>query len=200
MDYPTLKKQVRAQVLDLCQHMSDADRYADQQAIYQQFLSLPEFIHSHTVLAYASCLHETDTYPLLSLCLEMKKKLLLPKVDMKNRKLLLFQIQSLEKDLVSGYANILEPAKHCLPYADNAAIDLIIVPAVAFSLSGQRLGRGMGFYDRFLPTHPESKKIGLAYRQQIVDALPVEEHDHPIDLLVSPDRIVNFDDQMPAHE
>ncbi len=70
---------------------------------------------------------------------------------------------------------------------DPTAIDLVLVPALAFDGNGHRLGFGAGYYDRFLKTiRPDALRIGIGYEWQCVDALPVEPHDVPMHLLLTP--------------
>ena len=64
-------------------------------------------------------------------------------------------------------------------------IDLILVPGLAFTASGQRLGYGGGYYDRFLSQHPNSYKVGIAFEFQLIDHLPVEPHDIRLDYIIS---------------
>jgi len=65
-------------------------------------------------------------------------------------------------------------------------LDMIIVPGLAFDKHGNRLGQGSGWYDRFLAKYPKSYKIGLCYKEQLVDYdLPVEEHDIKMDEVVA---------------
>lgn len=70
-----------------------------------------------------------------------------------------------------------------IPY--SGPYDLIIVPGLAFDRHGNRLGYGGGYYDRFLPAHPETHKIALCYDFQIVEDLPLEPHDVQLDALLS---------------
>ncbi|HRJ06447.1 MAG TPA: 5-formyltetrahydrofolate cyclo-ligase [Candidatus Saccharibacteria bacterium] len=72
----------------------------------------------------------------------------------------------------------------------SGVFDVIIVPLVAFDDSCHRLGHGGGWYDRFLATQPNALKIGLAFDIQQVDILPVEEHDIPLDCIVTESRII----------
>jgi 5-formyltetrahydrofolate cyclo-ligase len=65
-------------------------------------------------------------------------------------------------------------------------VDAVIVPGLAFDKANNRLGRGAGYYDRFLPGLPKtSAKIGIAFDFQIVDRLPKEEHDVPLDIIIA---------------
>jgi len=66
--------------------------------------------------------------------------------------------------------------------------DLVVVPLLAFTARGERLGQGGGHYDRWLSEHPRVHAIGLAWDCQIVDALPVEEHDRHLSAIVTPTR------------
>jgi len=66
-------------------------------------------------------------------------------------------------------------------------VDIVVVPAVAFDLQGHRLGYGKGYYDRFLKK-TKAVKVGVAYDFQIVEKLPAEQHDIPVDLIITPAR------------
>lgn len=67
--------------------------------------------------------------------------------------------------------------------------DVLIVPLIAFTAGGERLGQGGGHYDRYLAAHPHVDAIGLAWDMQRVDSLPVEHHDHPLSAVVTPSQI-----------
>ena len=74
---------------------------------------------------------------------------------------------------------------------DPKRLDLVIVPGRAFSLRGDRLGRGKGYYDRFFQRlRPDCRLAGLAYTAQIVESIPTEQHDRPMDLVVTEEGIV----------
>jgi 5-formyltetrahydrofolate cyclo-ligase len=72
---------------------------------------------------------------------------------------------------------------------DPRTVDAVIVPGLAFSVDGHRLGRGRGFYDRFLASVPGAWRIGIAADELVVAALPVEEHDEVMDEIVTPSRV-----------
>ena len=77
------------------------------------------------------------------------------------------------------------------PLGDAAAADpaLVIVPLVAFTADGHRLGQGGGHYDRWLAAHPHVAAIGLGWDCQLVEALPIEAHDHRLDAVITPTRL-----------
>ena len=72
--------------------------------------------------------------------------------------------------------------------AEDAQVDVAIVPLLGFTLTGQRLGQGGGHYDRLLEAQPDLVAIGLAWDCQLVDALPIEPHDRPLHAVVTPTR------------
>ena len=70
-------------------------------------------------------------------------------------------------------------------FTDLESIDMIIVPGVAFDSHGNRMGRGRGFYDRLLKSTPNAAKIGVGYDFQLLDTIPVEPHDVPMDCVIT---------------
>ena len=193
MESFTTKNHYREQAKMACKQLTESEKNHAHQQIYQQLFALPEFIKAKTILAYVGYQHEFDTYELLTSCLKLEKQLLLPKVNRHDSTLQLYHISNLANDLVPGYANVLEPKEEAAVFQKNEPIDVIITPAVAFDRKGQRLGRGMGFYDRFLMAHQKSIVIGLAYEEQVFDQIPAEKHDQPIDILLTPTRLFRFD-------
>ena len=89
------------------------------------------------------------------------------------------QVRSMD-DLQRGAMNVWEPHAHC-PHIDIAALDIILVPGLAFTREGARLGRGGGYYDRLLAQHDcRAERIAVAFDVQIVDHIAVESHDQHI--------------------
>ena len=78
-----------------------------------------------------------------------------------------------------------EPAEDPASLMDPAVIDLILIPGMAFDLSGGRMGRGRGHYDRFLPRlRPDVSKVGICFSEQLVSAVPLEPHDVLLDFVI----------------
>lgn len=90
--------------------------------------------------------------------------------------------------LVRHRFGMLEPAAD-LPVVDPAALDVVLVPGVAFDQRGGRLGFGGGFYDRFLPTTP-ALRVGVTYDECLADALPCAEHDQRMDWIATPSALI----------
>jgi 5-formyltetrahydrofolate cyclo-ligase len=99
-------------------------------------------------------------------------------------------IQDPASDLETGAFGIREPAARCAVEPLNK-LDLILVPGVAFDLTGHRLGRGKGFYDQLL-TAVRGKTCGIAFDQQIVREVPVEPHDKVLNCILTPTRWIEL--------
>ncbi len=156
----------------------------DKIRITEKLLSIPEIKRGEYILLYYPHRKEVDTLPIIKKLLKEGKKVLLPKV--KGKEIIPILIKNLSH-LKEGYAGIKEPEGEEVPLEK---IDVIIVPGVAFDKKGHRLGYGKGFYDRFLKK-VKGLKIGLAYDFQILEELPAEEHDVPLDLIITPTKIIH---------
>jgi 5-formyltetrahydrofolate cyclo-ligase len=111
------------------------------------------------------------------------KKVVYPRVD--GERLALHSVESADK-LESGKWGILEPTATLESRVEPESVDMILVPGVAFTESGLRCGRGGGFYDRLLgELSPSAIKVGICFREQMVEWLPTEVHDRPVDLVIS---------------
>jgi 5-formyltetrahydrofolate cyclo-ligase len=141
-----------------------------------------DYKKAKTVAAFASTRGEIDTYPLLEGIMASGKKLALPHVSKDKSQLRFYEVTDLKK-LSPGEFGILCPEPvHAVPMDK---IDLILVPGLAFDRKGFRLGFGKGYYDRALPQiRPDSVSVGLCYSFQVVDQVPVGEHDIPVKALL----------------
>lgn len=136
-----------------------------------------DFLHAQTVLLYYSLPDEVDTHSLVSRYYQ-KKHLLLPVVKGDELELRLFQGQ-----LQEGTFGIQEPEGET--FEDYDQITLVVVPGIAFDKEGNRLGRGKGFYDRLLPKLTNAKKIGICFPYQLVDTVPTDSQDIPMDKIIT---------------
>ena len=140
----------------------------------------PRLTQAQTVLLYSALPDEVPTQELIDHLVEQGKMVLLPRVvsdtDMELRK------YTGQHDLQKGAYGIMEPAGEL--FTDYAAIDVAIVPGMAFDSAGHRLGRGKGYYDRFLSRVPNIYKIGLCFSWQIVDSVPSDAHDVRMDMII----------------
>ncbi len=138
----------------------------------------PRFVDAKTVLLYHSLPDEPCTHDLINR-LE-GKTVLLPRVISDTEMEL--RLYSGEGDLQIGAFGILEPCGK--PFDDYSSIDLAIIPGMAFDKDCHRLGRGKGYYDRFLSRAHDIYKVGICFPFQLVDNVPTEETDIAMDEVI----------------
>ena len=150
--------------------------------ILDRVSALPAFVSARTVMAYAGFGSELDTAPLLAATLATGKTLILPRVDRAKRALRLFVVRDLVADLVAGVWGIREPTPaRCAP-ADPDAVDFVLVPGVAFTPAGDRLGYGGGYYDGWIAAlRRRPALIAAGYAMQVLPALPTDASDQRVD-------------------
>ena len=149
--------------------------------ICEKLLSSNEFRQSRTVMSYVSLPSEVDTFMFNTEALKRGKRVVVPCVNAAEQAITASELTSMDS-LVKGPFGIYEPEdgqKRTIPLKE---IDLVVVPAIAFDRNGMRLGRGKGYYDRFLssPDLSSARTIGIAFGFQIVDSLPSDPHDRPV--------------------
>ena len=168
------KQQVRNEIRKRKALLNDARRQAAADKLYALLTSTPAYRAASCVMLYASL---PDEVPTLRLLIEERSRrtFVLPRViGPEDMELCLYTGPD---DLHSGAFQIPEPQGHV--FHDYHHIDLILVPGMAFDHSGNRLGRGKGYYDRFLqqPEFAHTAKWGVCYDFQMVEQLPSEPHD-----------------------
>ena len=185
------KAVIRRRLRETLAAMSDADRHFKSLSACSFLTRSPEFAAARVVMLYLSTAQEVDTAPLALRCWQEGKQVVVPKVSWDQRRMLPVEIHSLQTGLTSTGPGIREPiAGQPIPVD---FIDLVIVPGMGFTERGHRIGRGMGFYDRFL-AQPEfvGLSCGLAFEEQVLPELPVLDHDMPLSMLVTDRGIRRF--------
>ena len=148
-------------------------------AVIGRLKAEPHFANAKTVMLYCALPDEVDTMPLLRDT--QGKTILLPKVT--GETTMETRLYETEKDLVEGAFNIMEPQGPL--FTDYGKIDVVVVPGMAFDKKGNRLGRGKGYYDRFLSQLPPYiYKIGVCFDFQKFENIPAEETDVRMDCVI----------------
>lgn len=181
----TDKRALRSRVLSERAALPEDVRHALAAAIADRLLALPEVASARVVAAYAGTGTELPTLPLLDALRARGVTVLLP-VLLDDGAL---AWGTYDGRLVPGRRGLLEPPARD---ASLAAADVVVAPGVAYDAAGRRLGRGGGSYDRALAavTVPV---VGLARDEEVVDEVPVEPHDRPVDVVVTPTRVLRRD-------
>jgi 5-formyltetrahydrofolate cyclo-ligase len=149
-----------------------------------------EFRLSAGLLLYAAMPDEIDAGPLIDEALERGAAVYLPVPDPDGNRMTAVRVTDRRTDLVPGRFGILEPRKG-LPAAGSGEIDFVLVPGRAFDRGGRRLGRGAGFYDRFLEEAAAGAfRAALALDLQVVPEVPAGASDRPVDLVATESELI----------
>ena len=179
------KGSLRIHYLKLLKEQNKEERSRNSRLIAEQFWRLPEIQRARTILFYASMPGEVDTLAMIEKACFLGKRVSLPIVEQIQRKLIPTLISSMEDVHESTYG-IAEP--HFDPDKAIALkdLDVVIVPGLAFDKQHHRLGRGKGYYDRFLSALPETvTTVGLAFDFQLTESLPTEAHDMRLQQIIA---------------
>lgn len=176
------KSDIRRKIRGLKQLLSDEDRLAAADAVFNQLEQTAAFMLAENILLYHSLPDEVETVRFLNRWCG-RKNILLPRVNGVNLDLLQYK----EDTMQDGYQNIQEPTGD--DFFPIEEIEVVIVPGVAFDRKGMRLGRGKGFYDRLLSSS-NALKIGIGYEFQIIEEVPSEDHDIPMDMVITEKRTI----------
>ena len=182
------KKEARREIRRRINALTPEERRAKSQAVRERVQSLPEMAQAACIMAFISMPDELDMRPILSDMLDAGKRVYLPRTFLEERRMAPVRLTSLDA-LREGAYGILEPDSD--ETCDVAEVDLIIVPARGFDRAGNRLGRGAGFYDRFM-AQPGSRAVrcGVAFACQILPDVPHDTHDLPVSILVTEDEVL----------
>ncbi len=176
MDKKELRKQIRAakKAVPFCEKCSRSI------PIMQQVEQLPQFNDAQTILLYWSMEDEVQTHDFVNRWYQ-QKTLLLPCVDGDDLRLRQYTGPECLKE--GEQFGIGEPTGP--EFTDLDSVQMIIVPGVAFDGHNNRMGRGRGFYDRLLKSTPNAYKVGVAFNFQMVDLVPTEEFDVPMNAVIA---------------
>jgi 5-formyltetrahydrofolate cyclo-ligase len=185
------KPAVRRELRLMLESMTDTDRHEKSVAACRLVATCDEFQAARVVMLYLSMPTEVDTASLALKCWQAGKTVVVPKVSWDQRRMLPVEISSLRDATTTSGPGVREPQSGNPIPVD--LIDLVLVPGLGFTTDGHRIGRGMGFYDRFL-AQPDfvGRSCGLAFEDQLVPTLPVLDHDVPLHMLVTDRGIRRF--------
>lgn len=179
------KKSLRLHFKELRNRITEESWKEKSELISANFLSSSIYKSFTKICFYYPINREVDLRSALYRALD-EKEVYLPRVDPVNKKLTFHRIFDLN-DLTPGPFNIPEPSKD-RPEIDVRLLEVILVPGIAFDLRKGRLGYGGGFYDRVLSGY-RGLKVGVAFTFQIIDELPLDDHDIRMDFIITEEGI-----------
>ena len=175
------KARLRRQALDWLAALSPPERIAGDESLFRRFLALPQVAATRTILLYHGMDTEPDTVRLLPPLWDIGKQVCLPRCLPGNQ----MEARLVQRDstLVRHPYGMLEPGPDC-PLIPPDQIDLVLVPGLAFDRSGGRLGRGGGYYDRWLAGF-SGITAALCRDGLLMEAIPRLPHDLGVDLVIT---------------
>jgi len=183
------KSEIRADMRARLSAMREEERRTASAAACAKVVAHETFRHAGAVMLYMPLSMELDVTGLAIRCFQDGRTVCVPRVDWKRREMDPVDVTSFDDHYMEIDEHGLRTPRHgrvMLP----TAIDLVIVPGLAFDTSGRRLGRGGGFYDRFLARlRPSAATIGIAFDVQVIEDLPADVSDMSVDILVTDRRI-----------
>ena len=185
-----MKDFLRKELINKRKKLSKLDVNNKSRLIEKTLFNLDEFKNSNNILFYVSYNNEVNTHDMIKKCFTIKKNLIVPISDVINKELILMKLDRWD-DLKKGSYSILEPTEKNENKINLDDINIIIIPAIAFDIKGNRIGHGYGYYDKLLKKSNNAIHIGLAFDFQIVDHIKIDKHDVPVDKILTEKRIIN---------
>ena len=180
------KKGLRADILKKFGSFDSQALETKSLRIKEKLFSLEAFQKAGCVCFYCSLPLEVDTKGMIDEALALGKRIIVPLTNLENKELRLYEITDRRTDLEQGAFGIMEPRPDKALHAHLAQAQCLVVPGVVFDKKNHRIGHGGGYYDRLLEKCPPGVlKIGLAFSFQVVQEIPAEAHDVPLDIVLT---------------
>ncbi|MFZ2161444.1 MAG: 5-formyltetrahydrofolate cyclo-ligase [Sideroxyarcus sp.] len=189
MTIPELKQTLRQRIIAAREKLPASERLRLSRAVVQSVCELTAYRQAHTVLGYLNFGSELASELWVQQAFTDGKRVLLPRVNRASKHLDLYQVRDLQQDVAPGYLGIREPvAEHCIKEDAPGTVDFILLPGVAFTREGARLGYGGGYYDKLLAHMPHQPAlVAGAFALQVVQEIPQEKTDRKLEWLVTED-------------
>ena len=173
------KRKVRQAVRAEIAKLPTEERATLSSQIFSKIATLKEVEEASVIALFVSLPDEPQTADFIEQLLLQNRRVVVPRIEGE-----VMNFYDISEGVTSGAFGIMEPVA-TTPIAPSE-IDVMVVPGVAFTQHGARLGRGKGFYDKYLSHNGfRAYTVGVCYPCQLVEELPTEEHDKLLDLVVS---------------
>jgi len=169
--------------------LSADEKREKSRAVMESIFGLQEFKEANNILFYYSLNNEVETADAIKKAAAQGKNVYLPRVPAESAELEFCKVGDCSSELQCGCFGIMEPKPKLQKETDKGIVDVVIVPGVVFDSDCGRIGRGKGYYDRFLADVP-AIKIGAAFDVQLTEKIPAREHDVLMDYVVTESRVL----------
>ena len=185
------KSQIREEIAQKFVALSAKEIAEKTEAIENRLFDFANFLESKITLLYINNEHEVLTENIIKRAFVYNKIVVLPAYNAQNFEMELKKVDNIEKDLVPGPRDILQPDASRCKDVPIEKIDIAVIPAVALDEKGGRIGSGKGYYDRLIPRLAiTTRKVALAFEAQIVPQVPLESHDRHVDIIITENRVI----------
>jgi 5-formyltetrahydrofolate cyclo-ligase len=181
------KTQLRKALKDRRAKLPPQQRARFSKAIAERLFCLDEIQQAQTFFVYISSATEVNTHEILKRLLAEGQGVAVPKITSSKR----MEAHRFTDwaQLIPGSLGILTPAQDD---RFSGFLDIAITPGLGFTESGDRIGFGAGYYDRWFAEHPRTRRIALAFEVQIAEFIPTEANDLPVDLIITERRLIQI--------
>jgi 5-formyltetrahydrofolate cyclo-ligase len=183
------KEQLRSQLQKRLLAIPPEQRSEKSRRACRNLISTPQFQKASSIMMYLSLPHEVDASEAILHAWQLGKTVAVPKISWQQRRMIAVEINSLETGLSTSASGLRNPTTGVpVPFEE---INLVVTPALGFDKKGNRLGRGGAYYDRFFTDEKfRASKCGFAFAEQVVDLIPADSADVPVDFLVTDEEII----------
>jgi len=191
------KAELRRKLMDCLLAIPPEQRSERSRKACRNLVSTEQFQGASTIMMFLSLPHEVDTSEAILHAWQLGKAVAVPKISWQQRHMIPVRINSLETGFSTGASGLRNPISGLpVPFGE---IDLVVTPSLGFDKKGNRLGRGGSYYDRFFANAElKADRCGFAFAEQLLDAIPVTEHDEPVEILITDIEIMYFNNQKGA--
>ena len=184
------KKILRGEILEKRKLLTEKEHNSYSNSIINSIYETDFYKNAKTIMCFISFGDEVDTHRFIKDSIARGKRIVVPITFPENRELKVSDLRSFD-ELEAGFYNILTPKEEYIRFIDPQEIDLVIVPGVVFDRSGYRVGYGGGYYDRFLAKLPNVAKLAIAFHLQLIDEVPKEHFDIPVDYIHTEKEVID---------
>ncbi len=185
------KQRLRQETLVRRNKLTTAQRVMRSADILQKLFELEAARSANWIHFYVSFNSEVETTGMIAHALSRKKRVTVPKMETASKQLVLSELKDPVRELSPGPKGIPEPRPEAFRPVEIDAMDLFVVPGIAFDERGNRLGQGAGYYDRMLAVvSGRIPIVGLSFDLQLVGDVPVGEHDVRVDWIITEKRVI----------
>lgn len=179
MNKKDLREKIQLKLKDL------HSREEKNKLIFEELINNKDIKNSKNIMCFVSFKNEVDTHKFIKKMLNEEKNIYIPVIDQKEKIMNISKLNSFN-ELKEGFYGILEPEERFLRISNPDILDVVITPGIVFSKDNYRIGYGGGYYDKFFANKDVTAlKIGLCFKEQIIEKVPTNKYDIPVDYIIS---------------